>query len=418
MILLFSLKKEQNNFRFVLLDFLKHIAICILLGIFCGLVGSLFSESIAVVTNIRMSNNCLIFLLPFAGLLSVWIFKKLNLSNISTDSVVESCSLKTSISPLLAPAIFLSSVISHLFGASVGREGAALQIGGGLSATACKVFKLHDEDKEILTFCGMAGVFSAVFGTPITAFIFSLQIVNVWKIRKNAVIPTIITSLTAYFTAFLSGAHAERFEIGNLPKFSYLTLLKVILIALLSGLLSMVFCYSLEFSKSSFKKLFKNPYLRIAFGGVITIILTLLFKTNDYNGAGMNVINRIFENGQLNSFSFILKILFTCVAIGCGFKGGEIVPTLFVGATFGALIASLVGLPIAFGASIGMTALFCGVTKCWLASIFLAIEIFSGKAVIYTVISAVIAYFASGNISLYEAQIKDNIFKFLKKTGN
>ncbi len=383
---------------------IKLIALSLLIGVCGGVLGTLFSKTVALVTNVRTQNNWLIYLLPLAGIISVGLYKLLKVSGMGTNQVIKSCTGESKLSSTLTPAIFISSAISHLFGASVGREGAALQLGGGLATLLSRIFRLNDTERQILTYCGMAGLFSAVFGTPLAAFVFALQIVYVWRICLKAVLPCLITSFTAYFTALGLGAHPERFAFNSVPAATLSVVLKTVVIAALSALVAMLFCYSLKYTEKLFEKLFKNAFLRIAFGGVITVLLTLLVKTNDYNGAGVNVIEHIFTNAEFKPEAFILKLIFTCIAVGSGYKGGEIVPSLFIGATFGSLAASIIGLPTVLGAVIGMTALFCGVTNCPIAAIFLSLEMFSGKGAIYIIPSAIIAFLLSGKISLYSAQ--------------
>lgn len=397
---------------------LKSIFLYLLTGILCGALGTLFSKAIALVTDIRTQHSFIIYFLPLVGLLIVFMYDKLKVTGVGTNQVIKNCTGEAELSPLITPAIFLGSAISHLFGASVGREGAALQLGGGLASFLSRTFKLDATKKQILTYCGMAGLFSAVFGTPFAAFVFTLQIAYVWKIRLNAVLPTLVSSISAYLVAIILGAHAERFTIGIIPSLSSTLILKVIILSSLSAVVAMLFCYSIECFENLFEKLFKNPYFRIVAGGVITVFITVLLKNNDYNGAGVHIIENIFENGTFKAEAFFIKLVLTCIAVASGYKGGEIVPTLFIGATFGSLIASLIGLPVALGAAVGMTALFSGVTNCPIAAIVLSLELFSGSGTVYMIIASIISYALSGNISLYSAQKPYKLikpFKYFKK---
>lgn len=407
-----TVKYKSTHF---FIDNIKLIGLGLLTGILGGVLGALFSKTLTLVTDFRSQNNWLVYFLPFAGLLSVAIYKFLKTTEMSTNTVIKSCKEENTISPALTPAIFICSAISHLFGASVGREGAALQLGGGLATILSKLFRLDDTDRQILIYCGMAGLFSAVFGTPIAAFVFALQIVYVWRINYKAILPCFITSFTAYITSVGLGTHPERFEFNSVSV-TFSVIFKTIIISIFSAFLAMLFCYSLKYTEKSFKRLFKNSFLRIAVGGIITVLLTIIVKSNDYNGAGVKIIEHIFTNGEFKPEAFILKLVFTCVAVGTGFKGGEIVPTLFIGATFGSLAASSLGIPVTLGAVIGMTTLFGGVTNCPLAAIFLSLEMFSGKGLIYIVISAIISYLFSGRISLYSAQKVIDFKKFIKNS--
>ena len=394
----------MNKLKTRLCLIFKSYGLYFLIGIMCGIVGTLFAKCIALVTSIRTQHSYLLYFLPVAALVSVGAYKLFKVSGMGTNEVIKNTYGNDTVSPLLAPAVFIGSVISHLFGASVGREGAALQLGGGISAYLGLKLKLANEEKRIITFCGMAGLFSAVFGTPFAAFAFALEIVFVGHIYYKAILPSFISSFAAYFTAALLGAHTERFNLKNIPEINFSIIWKIIVIAMLCALISMLFCYAIKYSERIFKKLFKNEYIRIASGGVIIVLLTLISGSTDYNGAGIDVIEKLFDEGSFKPEAFLLKMLFTAVAVGAGFKGGEIIPTLFIGATFGGLAGTFLGLTPDFSAAIGITALFCGVTNCPIASIFLALEMFSGKGFFYVALTALISFLLSGRVSLYSAQ--------------
>ncbi len=395
----------------------KFLAISLLLGLLGGTVGAVFSLLIGLVTDIRTNNGWLIWLLPIFSVLIVVIFGKLGINGMGTNQVLQSADGKNKLSPKLVIGMFITPIISHLFGASVGREGAALQLGGGIATAFSKYFRLDDSYRKILIRAGMAAVFSAVFGTPLTAFFFALEIVTVGTLHLKSVIPCFIASVSGYFTAFSIGAHPERFSLSLAPQFSLHIALQVVVLTILVSLLSIGFCHALQFSSKFAKSFIKNPYFRIISGGAIIVLLTVLIGNQNYNGAGMGVIERIFHGDSdpasinFNPFDFVLKLIFTCVSVAAGFKGGEIVPTLFIGATFGALVATLLGLAAPFGAALGMVLLFCGVTNCPLASLFLAIELFSGVGVWYFVPTIAICFLISGKISLYSAQ--NHKFKYL-----
>lgn len=414
--------KKFNISNETILQSLKSSLLCLMISAYCGFFGLLFTKAISFVTNIREYNPWLIYFLPIAGVFSMFLSNVFKTRNITTNHVIKSCTGKERVNLFLAPVIFISSIISHLFGASVGREGAALQIGGGLASFVSRTFKSNEEQRQILVYCGMAGMFSAVFGTPLTATAFAIQIVSRTKIRLKAIIPSLFTSYIAYFMSVKFGAHPERFTIKFIPNFSILVLLRIISVAILAGLVGLLFCYLSEFFTKFFKKYIKNLYFRIAIGGGITIILTLIVGCKDYNGSGSNIIEDIFTFENYKPEAFILKLIFTCIASATCYRGGEIVPSLFIGATFGSLMAAAFSLPITFGAAIGMIAVFSAVTKCPIAACFLAIELFSGVGYIYLIITAIIAFFASGKLSLYSAQntetLNINLKNIIKKEKN
>lgn len=396
---------------------IKFIVICALLGVSGGIIGAGFSFSISLMTSLRLSHGWLICLLPVASLSIVFIYKKLGILGMGTNNILESADGKNTLSSKLPLGIFVTATISHLLGASVGREGAALQIGGGTATFLAAKFRLPDTQRQILVRAGMSAVFAAVFGTPIAAFLFALEIVCVGKFHIKSVFPCAIASALGYITALFFGAHPERFNLSFVPDFSLDIVWKITVLTILVSVLSIGFCHSLRYSSKFAKKLIKNEYLRIAIGGIIILALTILIGSQDYNGAGVNVIERIFNSPlEPNSLSFrpeafALKLVFTCICISVGFKGGEIVPTLFIGATFGALIATLLGFPTAFGAALGMVLLFSGVTNCPLTSIALGFELFSGVGFWYFVPTVLLCFLLSGKISLYSAQ--KHKYKFL-----
>lgn len=394
--------------------YLKFLAICVLLGISGGIIGAAFSISIGLVTQLRQSNGWLICLLPIASLLIVFIYKLLGISDMGTNSVLKSADDKNALSSKLPLGIVVCSIISHTLGASVGREGAALQIGGGAATFFAQKFGLSNRQRQILVRAGMSAVFAAVFGTPLAAFFFALEIVRVGVLHIKSTIPCFLTAFTGYYTALFFGAHPERFNLLVVPKFSFDIAWKIGVLTLLVSLLSIGFCYSLKYTSKFAKSFIKNPYIRISLGGAIVLLLTVIVGNQDYNGAGVHIVEHIFEasfNPSSLSFrpeAFLLKLIFTSVCVAAGFKGGEIVPTLFIGATFGALVATVLGFSVGFGAALGMILLFCGVTNCPLASLFLGIELFSGVGMYYLLPTIAVCFFLSGKVSLYSAQKTPN----------
>lgn len=394
------MKNEKFGFKAIL----KLLAASVCLGALGGVIGAGFTLGINLVTSVRASNSWLIFLLPVCGVIVSYWYKKFSLEGVGTNNVLRASTSDEKLSPALAFGVFIASVFSHLCGASVGREGAALQIGGSLSAVVGEFFALTKKQSQILIRAGLSALFAAVFGAPLTAFFFALEIVIVGTMHLRSAFFCLVASFAGYFTALSLGINPEKFSLNTVPPFSYSVLGKVALLTALTSLLSIVFCYSLRYTVNIAMKLLKNAYLRAACGGALIVLLSILLKTNDYNGAGVTVIEHIFESEAFRPEAFALKLLFTCISLAAGFKGGEIVPTLFIGSTFGALIASVIGLPIPFGAALGMILLFCGVTNCPLASLFLSIELFSGVGIYYFLPTVFICFLLSGKISLYSAQ--------------
>lgn len=399
-----SNNKPTRLRRFLLWTFLSVVT-----GIFSGAVGAAFSHGVSLVTTARESAPFLIYLLPAGGILSVFLYRLFRVTGATTDDAVESAHTEKKVSPRLFPAVFICSVISHLFGASAGREGAALKMGGSIAALFTRAFRLKERDRRTLAVAGMSGVFSAVFGTPLGAAVFTVEVVRSRTLRPYSLAVSLASSLAAYGTSILLRVHPERYHIPEIPAFTPGLLLRTLILSALSGLVALVFCYAMHLSLKGARQLFKNEYLRISVFAALLVLLTVIVGTYDYNGGGIGIIEGIFEGESARPEAFALKILFTAVTVAAGFKGGEIVPALFTGATFGAALSTILGLPAPFGASLGMSALFAGVTNCPIATILLSLELFGPQVLPYSFIAITLGFLLSGEVCLYD--IKKYPFK-------
>ena len=379
--------------------FLLWLLSAIITGAICGLCGALFSKTIAFGTNLRTEHSWLLYLLPIGGLLSVAIYKLCRVKNIGTTNVFDCVRTEQSLPPLLAPAIFCGTCISHIFGASAGREGAALQIGGGVANVLSRALKLDEDSRHITVMCGMAALFSAVFGTPLAACVFVLEVI-LTRLCLSAILPVLISSVTAFIISTLLKVHPERFDIGDLPQFSFSLVWKVAVITAAGIIVAFIFCKGLNLGKAFTKKVLKNEFLRIAIGGIIIVLLTLLVGNYEYNGGGIDIIERVFE-GSVRYEAFALKIIFTIICISAGYKGGEIIPTLFIGATLGGSMALILGLPVGTGAAVGMAVLFCAATKCPVATILLCCEMFGFACAPLIIPMVIISFIAARYQGLY-----------------
>ena len=380
--------------------YLSILLISLTVGLCGGVVGAVFFHLFTAVTNLRTANPWLVFLLPIGGLLTVKIYKLLKTEGLSTDSVLKSLKGEKRVSPWLLPAVFVSSLLTHLFGGSAGKEGAALQMGGAVSSLLSNKFKVDESKSDIGTVCGMSAFFSALFGTPLGASVFAAEVVFLKKQSYKWLIPSLLSGFTAYFLAHLLGAHPERFAM-ELPTLSFPLLWKTGVIILVCSAVCVVFVFTLEKTKELFGNFFKNPYLRIAVGGILIILLTVIEGSGDYNGGGMNIVEKIFSHNTVKYEAFLLKIIFTAITVAVGFKGGEIVPTFFIGATSGGALALLLGVPAPFGAALGMAVLFGGATNCSLSAILLCGEMFGFKGIAYFTFAAVVAHLLTGKNRLY-----------------
>ena len=398
------IKQRCRSVGAYLQTFLKWTLCAVAAGLLCGTVGAVFHLCVNYVTQLRDEHRWLLYCLPIAGLLIVGIYQLAGmLGDQGTNTVIRSIRSAERVPLRMAPLIFVSTVLSHLCGASVGREGAALQIGGSLGHFLGRFLRLEEKDLHIITMCGMSAVFSALFGTPVTAAIFSMEVISVGIMYYVAFLPCILSALIAHLVSAAMGAVPEKFSPGEVQGLDVTILIKVGILAAACAGISIVFCVFLHRSERFCRAKMTNPYLRIALGGIVTICLVEVIGSRDYCGAGMDVIMRALE-GTARPDAFFWKMLLTAVALGAGYKGGEIVPTLFVGAVFGNTLGGLVGLEPALGAAIGMVSLFCGVVNCPIAALFLGIELFGVQGLALFAAASAVSYLLSGYYSLYSSQ--------------
>lgn len=391
-----------RSFMDRILFLLKWTLFAVLTGAVLGAVGAYFARSITFVTELRGNHPWILYLLPLIGLVIVLIYQFENKGG-GTNLVMEAVQEGEEIPFRMAPMIFAATVLTHFGGGSAGREGAALQLGGSIAQTIGKLFHPDKTDRKLMTMCGMAAGFSALFGTPLAAAVFAIEVAAVGMMQYSALFPCTVASLTAFEVAKLCGGHAEHFNVTGIPAFDLSSALKIAALAFFCAALSEIFCGTLHSAEHLYKKYIKNPYIRIFVGGVLVILLAKVLGTTDYLGGGMNIVEKAVE-GEVIWAAFILKLLFTALSLGAGYKGGEIVPTLFVGATFGCLLGQIFGFAPSLCAACGMAALFCAVTNSPLASLLLAFELFGFEGMPFYLIAVAIGYSQSGNGGLYHSQ--------------
>ena len=380
---------------------LKWMVLGGVIGLVGGIIGSLFHIGVDTATQARLAHPWVLYLMPVGGLAIVGLYRLTKTEGKGTNDIIASVHFGEQVPGLLVPVIFVSTVITHLCGGSAGREGAALQIGGGIGYQAGRLLRLGEKDLPLATLCGMSGVFAALFGTPLTATVFALEVISVGVLYYAGLVPCLTAALTGYLVSVLVGVPPTRFTV-TVPGLEVRTMLLVMVLALLCAVVSILFCRGLHGVEHLLKRTLKNPYLRVAVGAAVLIGLTLL-TNGDYNGAGMEVIGRAIA-GQADPWAWVWKLLFTAITIGCGFKGGEVVPSFFVGAAFGCVAAGWLGLPAGFGAAMGLVSVFCGAVNCPLASIILSVELFGSGDLLYFAMACSISYLISGYCGLYSSQ--------------
>lgn len=398
------LKDNLNAAREHALDFLRWIILAIITGFVVGGVGILFVKGLGLANNFRGEHPEIILGLPLAGLALVFLYKISNYENDKgTNLVISTLHAESQIPFRMAPLIFVATITTHLFGGSAGREGAALQLGGSIGNQLGRWFRLDEDDTRLIVMCGMSAAFSAIFGTPLAAVIFAMEVATIGGMQYAAFVPCMVASLVASSFATATGCHAESFTITEPVDFAVVPALLIVLLGILCALVSIFFCQALHSSGHLFKKYLPNPYLRIVVGALAIILLTIILQTSVYSGAGVNLIEEAFL-GEAPKMAFLWKIIFTAITLGVGFKGGEIVPSFCIGATFGCLFGTLVGLSPSLCAAVGMVAVFCGVTNSPITSLVIGFEMFGFDCMKYLLIGVAISYMLSGYTGLYSEQ--------------
>jgi H+/Cl- antiporter ClcA len=406
----FNIAKEL--LRWTLLIFPVSISVGVLVAFFLWLLD--------IATKTRWQNMWLIFLLPVAGIFISWLYQQFGKDAAAGNNLVidEIHQPGGGVPITMTPLILFTTVITHLFGGSAGREGTAVQMGGSVASLFAKWFKLVDEHKSILLMCGMAAGFAAVFGTPVTGAIFALEVLAIGRIKYDALIPCLIASIIAHITCISCGIHHTQYSIaysGNSTgsfhiDFDIVLLLKVIIAAVLFGLASFLFANLTHFIKNKSNQFVPKKWLIPVIGAVLIVGISYLIGSFNYLGLGVtnpnngpSIVNAFHADGA-TYFSWFWKLLLTAITLGMGFKGGEVTPLFFIGAALGNTLATISGAPIDLFAGLGFIAVFAGATNTPLACTFMGIELFGSVNVIYYAVACFTAYYFSGHAGIYQSQ--------------
>ena len=385
--------------------FLKWGLLGVLMGAIGGLLGAGFHHALHFVTHVRSEHMWLIFLLPLGGLVTVAIYRLPGVKgNKGTNEIIDAALDGHPVSPMVAPAIFLATATTHLLGGSAGREGAALQLGGSTASMLGKCFRLRETERKVMVMAGMSAVFAGLFGTPLTAALFCMEFESVGTLFTPALLPCYLAAFVASRVSASFGVHAEGYLLTQSFRLTIGNSWRYLILAVLVSLLGIAMCWVFHKAEHLAAHHVKNPFLRIAIGGAVIAAMTLLVGDHRYNGAGMDMALGAVA-GNANWFDFLMKMLFTAVTLSAGFKGGEIVPTFCIGATFGCVLGGLLGLDPGFAAALGLVGLFCCATNSPFASMVLSIEMFGGTNLYLFVFVCVVCFVLSGNSGLYASQI-------------
>ena len=386
-----------------ILYFIRWTAISIVMGTVCGLIGTAFGYGVIYAQRLFKTHSFMLYLMPVAGVLIVLLHQMFHeLGNRGTNLILESISSDERIPMATLPCIFISTILSQAVGASAGKEGAALQIGGCIGNYFGDVFHMDERDKKVMIMSGMSGCFGAIFGTPLAAAMFGIEVISIGVAYYAALVPCVFASFIGAQISGALGLHGESFPILHIPEFSLVPALYTVGLGLTCALLSVCFCILLHETQHLYKNKIGDVYVRILVAAGLSIALALIFG-RDYCGAGFNLVEKAVD-GESAYLGFLLKMIFTAVALGGGFKGGEIVPTLAVGASFGCTFGLLTGFEPSLCAAAGMLATFVGVTNCPIATMFLGFELFGFEAMPYFAVAVAISFTLSGYYGLYSGQ--------------
>ena len=398
-------KKLQRPKKYVAWTW-KWAFLAVVMGIVGGLLGAVFHHVLHFVTHLRQEHQWLVLLLPVGGLLTVAWYRLLKLKrNRGTNEIIDAVLDGEELKPQIAPGIFGAAVLTHLFGGSAGREGAALQLGGSAASLLSKFFGLKRHSRRVLIMAGMSSVFAGLFGTPLTAALFCMEFESVGMIFSPALLPCYLAAFTASSVSGLLGVHAEGYLLENAAVLTLGNIWGYLLLTIAISVLGIIMVRVFHGAEHLSAHHVQNPWIRIAAGGAIIAVLTWLVGDHRFNGAGMDMALEAVQ-GHADWYSFLLKMLFTAITLAAGFKGGEIVPTFCIGATFGCVVGGLLGLDAGLCGALGLIGLFCCATNSPIASIVLSIEMFGGANLHLFALVCVICFVLSGNTGLYASQTR------------
>ncbi|GAB3174012.1 voltage-gated chloride channel family protein [Telluribacter humicola] len=394
---------EQTSY---VLFVVKWLFISAIVGILAGSASALFLVSLDWVTNYRETNTWIIWLLPLGGLIIGLSYHYLGQDVVKgNNQLLEEFHSPRQIIPLkMAPLVLFGTLVTHLFGGSAGREGTAVQIGGSIADQFTRWFRLKPRDRKVLLVIGISAGFASVFGTPLAGTVFALEVLTIGFLRYEALFPSLLTAVIADYTCHWWEVGHASYSIPFVPEAEPVGILWAIFAGILFGLAALTFSLIVHFFGDVFKAKISYPPLRPVFGGVVLAVVVYLLGTTKYIGLGIPTIVAAFSE-PLPPYDFLLKILLTTFTLGAGFKGGEVTPLFFIGATLGNALSLFIPLPVALLAGMGFVAVFAGATNTPIACTIMGIELFGIECGVFVGIACVTAYLFSGHTGIYSSQV-------------
>lgn len=385
---------------------LRWIVLSSIVGMLAGAASAGFLASLHWATDFRESHLWIIALLPVGGLIIGLSYHYWGADVVKgNNQLLEEFHSPKKIIPLkMAPLVLFGTIATHLFGGSAGREGTAVQMGGAIADQFTKIFNLKPRDRKILLITGISAGFASVFGTPLAGAVFAIEVLMVGRVRYDAIFPSFMAAVIANYGCDIWGIHHTEYFIGSIPELLPTNMLWSVAAGLFFGLGGFLFSKATHWWSNVFKKNISYPPLRPVIGGVAIALAVWAMGTTKYIGLGVPTIVEAFTE-DLNSYDFLLKILFTSFTLGAGFKGGEVTPLFYVGATLGNALVWFIPLPMGLLAGMGFVGVFAAATNTPIACTLMGIELFGAEAGVYLAIACVVAYLFSGHSSIYGSQL-------------
>lgn len=386
---------------------IKWSLLASILGLLAGTASAALLVSLNWVTAYRESHLPIILFLPIAGLvIGLMYYYWGKGSERGNNYLIDEVHSARNIIPFrMAPLAFIGTLLTHLFGGSAGREGTAVQMGGAISEKLAQLFRLKTPDRRIFLIIGVSAGFASVFGTPLAGAVFALEVLIIGRMRYEAILPSFMAAIVAHFTcSSLWGVHHTSYAVGVIPEITPINLVYVLLAGILFGLSALLFSRMVQFWTKYAKRLIKYSPFRPLVGGIILVCAIYVLGTTKYIGLGIPTIVSSFLV-QEDWYSFLIKIILTTFTLGVGFKGGEVTPLFFIGATLGSALSGIIPMPIGILAAVGFVAVFSGATNTPLACTIMGMELFGTDSGVFVALGCVIAYLFSGHSGIYASQI-------------
>ncbi len=399
------MKRARAELLDLVPQLLKWLILATVIGALCGTASAAFLASLDWATDWRESHTWIIAFLPLAGFAVGWIYHRLGRRAEGGHNLIldEIHSPENKIPLRMTPLVFFGSVVTHLFGGSAGREGTAIQMGGSLADQLSRPLRLSQGDRRIVLMAGISGGFASVFGTPLAGTVFGLEVLALGRMRYEALFPCLIAAITGHLVTLAWGIHHNAYHVSLAPAISEAGILYACLAGAAFGTVGMLFAKATHAASSYFRNLVRYPPLRPLLGGSIVAVLVFASGTTKYIGLGIPTIQESFLV-QLPPWDFAAKFAMTVITLGAGFKGGEVTPLFYIGATLGNALSHVLALPVPLLSGMGLVGVFAGAANTPLACTLLGIELFGADVSLYMAIACVVSYLFSGHAGIYPSQ--------------